>query len=211
VIDRAAEVCQLFGRKVSIASGAELAAHWGVASPSGRLRLAAWLDRLVRREVLLRWRVIARPLPPPAAPLVTFRPGGPIADANAVAWALEKRWRVEPQVVVAYAGGPRCRQLFGAHVACGLGNLDAVSHDLALAALYFRFARFSPQRANDWVADWERKSALRAGEKLPDVLLHAADGAPYLAVEMGGVYSATRVNGLRAFCTDSLQIPLEVW
>jgi hypothetical protein len=197
---------------VSTASGDQLAAHWGVASPSGRLRLAAWLDRLVRRDVLRRWRVIAWPLPPPpAVPLVTFRPGGPIADANAVAWALEKRWRVEPQVMVVYTGGPLCRQLFGAHVACELGNLDAVSHDLALAALYFRFARFSPQRANDWVADWERKNALRAGEKPPDVLLHAADGAPYLAVEMGGVYSAKRINDLRAFCTDNLQLPLEVW
>jgi hypothetical protein len=211
VNDRAVSLGELLSCKAAPVSEEQLAEHWGISSPTGRRHLAAWLSGLVRNGLLRRYRVLAKPAPPLDAPLLIARPGDPIGDMAALAWRLEKRWSVEPRVTTVYVRGPRCRQLFGGAAGPDISNLASVSHDLALTALYLRFCRRCPARARDWVPDWERKGALEYGEKLPDVLLHGADGKPYLAIEMAGIYRPSRLIGLLLFSAETLQLPLEVF
>ncbi|MFZ1005208.1 MAG: hypothetical protein WAN65_00120 [Candidatus Sulfotelmatobacter sp.] len=209
--ERAMTLCELLSCKLALVSDGQLAEHWDISSATGRRHLTTWLNGLVRDDLIRRLRVLAKPTPKLDAPLLQVPRESPLGDMAALSWKLEKRWRIEPEVTTIYVRGPKCNQLFGGKAQPDISNLAAVSHDLALSALYFHFARAQPERARDWLPDWERKGDLRYGEKLPDVLLYDDDGSPYQAIEMGGSYPPGRLLALQVYCTESLQLPLEIW
>jgi hypothetical protein len=43
------------------------------------------------------------------------------------------------------------------------------------------------------------------------VLLYDANGTPYQAIEMFGIYDPSRLTALQVFCSESLCLPLEGW
>jgi hypothetical protein len=209
--ERAITLGELLSCKLPMVSDGQLAEHWEISSATGRRHLSAWLNGLVHQDLIRRLHVLAKRTPILDAPLLQVQPKSPLGDMAALSWKLEKRWRIEPVVTTIYVRGPKCNHLFGGKAQADISNLAAVSHDLALSALYFHFARTRPERARDWLPDWERKEGLRYGEKLPDVLLYDDDGSPYQAIEMGGTYPPERLCAIQVFCSESLQLPLEIW
>lgn len=186
---------------------ARLAAGAGPPAPDTLRELGG----LVARDLLRRERAIARVLPPLPAPLAAWWPGQPPPDTAAVAWRSERRWHLVPRVVTLFRAGPLARRLFGHATAGGPGNLSALSHDLACAELLLTFSRLAPERARDWVGEAVRKPAAGRGEKLPDVVLHAPDGTPYLVCEVVGVYPKARLDAFHAFVAGELDLPYELW
>jgi hypothetical protein len=212
VIDRCAELGEILTQKLTCLTAAHLAARWDIDSASGRWHLDRWLAARAAEGLLVRHCVLARLTPPLDAPLWASETGGEPADpGHAVAWRLARRWATTPLRVIVYTAGRRLARIYGGQMRGGLGNPDAISHDLALAALYVRFAATRPEAARDWVPDFRRAAAAGYGEKQPDVLLFDADGTPYRAVELAGIYSAGRLAALAAHCRVGLGLPLEVW
>ena len=141
--ERAMTLCELLSCKLALVSDGQLAEHWDISSATGRRHLTTWLNGLVRDDLIRRLRVLAKPTPKLDAPLLQVPRESPLGDMAALSWKLEKRWRIEPEVTTIYVRGPKCNQLFGGKAQPDISNLAAVSHDLALSALYFHFARAS--------------------------------------------------------------------
>jgi hypothetical protein len=169
------------------------------------------LGGLVTRDFLRRERVIARVLTGLHAPLAVWQPGQDRPEMAAVAWQAQKRWHMSPRVVTIFRAGPRARRLFGHATAGGPGNLSALSHDLACGELLLAFSRLAPERLRDWVGEGLRKPEQGRGEKLPDVILYAADHSPYLVCEVTGVYPKARLDAFHDYVANVLGLPYELW
>jgi hypothetical protein len=169
------------------------------------------LADLVARDFLRRDRVLARVLPEMAEPVVRWQHGEPVPEMGPLAWRLEKRWDLKPEVVTVFRAGPAARRVFGGASAGGAINPAALSHDLACADLLATFAVAAPDRLRHWVSEDLRKNDLVHGEKLPDVILYADDLTPYLVCEIAGIYPKARLQAFHDFVANTLGLPYELW
>lgn len=197
-------------RDVRIVSEAQASGVMAIGGP-GPADVRRELAGLVIKDFLRRDRVIARVLPPLTEPIARWSPGEPPPDFGALAWRLEKRWDVPPQVLPVYRAGPGARRVYGSGTCSGGLNFAALSHDLACADMLIAFAARYPERLPHWVGEDVRKDGLARGEKLPDVILFDDNLKPYLVCEMAGSYPKVRLEAFHTYASVVLNLPYELW
>lgn len=167
------------------------------------------LRRLADAGLVRAVRALVRPVDPLTAPVAAWAPGDPPPDFAALAWRLERRWRValRPQPVLFATA--RSVRVFGGWASGRLGNVGQLSHDLHVAEVYLHFLTDRPERAARWVAGELLRGTAGRNQKVPDAVL--VDGpVTTLAIDFGGLYDARK---LAAFHRNMLarRLPYEVW
>jgi hypothetical protein len=170
--------------------------------------VARRLRRLAASGLVLRSRVLARPLLDLVEPVMRWAPGDPDPDFGRASYRLKSRWVEPPVATTLYVAGRRAAHLFGGSG----GRLDfplQVTHDLHVCLLYVDLRARDPLVA----ARWRGEETLRVGRKrgkVPDAVLVDHRGRPAKAIEFGGSYEPERLRVFHRVCSNKRQ-PYEVW
>lgn len=192
--------------RIRVASVAQVGHAW-FSSAGDPLRAAGRrLERLAAAGWVESFTMMVRPPPPFEGPLAVWNPGEAPPDFGKLATRLAARWNqplVPTPLVIATE---RCGIRYG-----GTGGRrprpSEATHDIALAAVYFRRSRGSAG------AVWHPEAELlRQGfgdrSRLPDAIVEE-DGLRTV-VELGGVYTARKLAAFHGFCRLK-GLPYELW
>ncbi len=202
------ELLAALARDVRVASVAQIARAWFADSPEPVRSAERRMRDLSAAGLIERFAMLVRPELELHAPLVRWRVEDPAPDFARLATRLAARWSAPlvrtPLVIASRAGGVQ----FG-----GAGGrrprLSEVSHDVSLAAVYFK--RFLKLRSSSavWYSE-ARLATLGFGDRkrLPDAMIE--DGAVRTVIELGGTYSAVKLVAFHAFC-EREKMNYELW
>ncbi|MFO0887923.1 MAG: hypothetical protein U0790_02130 [Isosphaeraceae bacterium] len=207
--ERDREILRDLTTKIRLLTFSQLAGNFWPQGESGRVNARRRLGELVSRELLEKVQVVSHPLLELAAPIVAWRPGMPAPDAGEISHRLISRWQAEPREMTVYLAGRKAIALFGASALGEIKNRYQVTHDLHVSEVYLYFRRTAPELARAWVGE-EILAPSRKDQKLPDAILHDAEGRPRLVVEFGGKYPARRVAAFHGDC-EIRGLPYELW
>jgi hypothetical protein len=197
--ERERQFIQALAAKIRVLTFQQICGAWWPDSDSGRTNARRRLGELTRHGLLIRTRVHARPLLPLTEPLCRWKPGEPEPNFGALAWQLHARWQEPLRTMTAYLGTKRAAGIFGGVADGRIKNPSQASHDIHLSGVYLHFLRAAPTLAAGWVGE-DVLAPSREGQKLPDAILHDAEGRPRLAIEFGGSYQAVRIAEFHADC-----------
>ncbi len=169
------------------------------------------LRTLVTSGVLVRRKLIVRCLPATTSPLQTWTPGQSAPNFFGLAHRVSKRWLSLPtRPTVVFMSASRFASAVGRRAKGKLTHPLQLSHDLCLSAVYLHFRRTQPQLARKWRGeDCATASCSRSGAK-PDAWIVNDSNIPELAIEVGGVYSAKRLEKFHRHCL-ARSLPYEIW
>jgi hypothetical protein len=207
--ERERQFIQALASKIRVLTFEQLSGMWWPDSDSGRTNARRRLAELTEHELLTRTRVHARPLLKLSLPLCRWKPGESDPDFNALAYQLHERWREPLQTMTAYLATKRAAGIFGGVAQGRIKNPSQASHDIHLSGVYLHFLRTAPALAAGWVGE-DVLAPSRVDQKLPDAILHDAEGRPRLAIEFGGSYQAVRIAEFHADCA-ARSLPYELW
>jgi hypothetical protein len=207
--DRDRAILRDLTTRVRVATRDQLTRTYWPAGEAAKTNARRRLDAFVERGLLGQVRVVSHPMLPLERPVVAWCPGVPGPDARAVSALLKSRWRDEPREMLAYLAGRKAITLFGAKALGEVKNAYQVTHDLHVSEVYFLLRRTEPQLADGWVGE-EILAPSRKNQKLPDAILHDAEGRPRLVVEFGGKYPTARVRAFHVDC-ETRGLPYELW
>lgn len=207
VTKRDHEVVQTLVQRVRLVSGRQAADHWwGGELANARRRL----KRLAAEGLIANTTVLARTLPELESPLANWRPGDPAPDFGGVAYRCQDRWRRRPpRPCTVWIACERAARLFGGVRRGELKQPTQATHDLGVAAVWFRLRQVSPE----WAAAWRGEDLLahtRQGQKLPDAFLVDAHERVVWVIEFGGGYDAARVQAFHEDC-ERRGLPYQLW
>jgi hypothetical protein len=144
-----------------------------------------------------------------------WAPGMPDPAFGPLAWALAKRWEsITPKRVVFYTAGEKSTKHFGRTIKNPLKSTVALSHNLALGAVFTHYATYLPLLARAWVSEDLIADARGHGEKVIDACIVDSTMTPALAIEMAGAsYAASNGERLREIHSDCAArgLPYEMW
>lgn len=191
---------------IRVASVAQLGRAWFGATTHPERNASRRIAELAAAGWLKHETVRARPTPELRAPLLAWGAGDPEPAFSSLATALAARWS-RPLVAtpIAYA-----TQRAVVHFGGGSTHpprRSEMSHDLAVARIYFRLVRADPHMR--WFSE-SQLLELGFGDRtrLPDAMVER-DGVR-TAIEIGGVYSARKLAGFHEFCR-SAGLRYELW
>jgi hypothetical protein len=207
--ERDREILRDLTTRIRVLTFGQLAGNFWPPGESGRVNARRRLVELVSRGLLERVQVVSHPLLELESPVVAWQPGMPPPDAGVISHRLVSRWQTEPREMTVYLAGRRAIALFGAKALGEIKNRYQVTHDLHVSEVYLYFRRTAPELARAWVGE-EILAPSRKDQKLPDAILHDAEGEPRLVVEFGGKYPARRVTAFHDDC-EARGLPYELW
>ena len=206
--DRDLSIVEALASRVRLLSRAQVARGWWDESARAEEHAAARLRRLARAGLVLAFRVNAHPPIELAGPVVSWTPGDPAPDCEAVSRRLRDRWTEPARPTPVYAASRRAANLYG----CSGGDLPPLEHrdhDLLLGAVFVRYRREDPEAASCWVGEAAQpKAGFRI--KDPDAFLIDAAGAVRRVVESGGKYEPDRVEAFHEHCAAE-GLSYELW
>jgi hypothetical protein len=181
-------------------------------------RWAAWhqrpqsLDKLLasveRQGLICRHRVLAR-IPRVSQPTAVGRPSACQPTPHSLAWEFELRLReTQPCAYTIFHASTRAAKCTGG-VGGPLRHPLQVEHDLLVSEVFLCRAQLDTSTSRAWVGEdvYRRDFASSVRGPLPDAVLVDTAGVPFRAIEVGGQYTARRID--RALTRSAL--PLEVW
>ena len=207
--DRERQFIQALAAKIRVLTFEQITGTWWPDSDSGRTNARRRLGELADHGLLARTRVHARPLLALSSPLCRWKPGDREPDFQSLAYRLHERWREPLKTMTAYLATRRAAGIFGGVAEGRMKNPSQASHDIHLSGVYLHFLRTAPALAAGWVGE-DVLAPSRAGQKLPDAILHDGEGRPRLAIEFGGSYQAVRIAEFHADCA-ARTLPYELW
>ena len=144
-------------------------------------------------------------------PVVTWRPGQPSLNFDAISWRLQSRWNVAPRPIRVSWATAQAAEFFGG-VGGRLSQPLQLEHDLGTSAAYFSRLRSHPDDADAWVGEdvYRREHRPSRRSKVPDAVLLDSSGHVQLAIEFGGAYAAQRVRSFHRYCARQ-NLPYEIW
>ncbi len=167
----------------------------------------------LKKAGLLQSRRVSVAYPAPAEPLVPCALCQEPLDFHALAYQLEKRWRlVVPRRVNIWWATEKAVSLLGG-TACFPKYTTQLEHDLAVTEILVRLHETDPDAASQWVGEDILRREFRSLEpclaKIPDGAL-IRDGRPVRFFELGGQYSPERLRRFQEHCRRH-RIPFELW
>ena len=178
------------------------------------MAIESGLDTFIRQlesaNLVVRRRVLARPVLRLVRPVVAWRPGEPLPEFGRVAYRLQQRWSAPlkaTEIVIATKVTAKRRG------GCFLGRwprASEISHDVNLAGVYLWFRKNRPADAVAWLPEAQQLReglGTRVGSRLPDALIHS-NGAIRCVIEFGGSY---RKHKLVSFHAQNECVPYEIW
>lgn len=200
------EILGVLTSKIRVVSISQVGRLWfsGTANPArnaarriAELAAAGWLRQLTVR---------VRPTPDLSRPIVVWGAGDPAPSFGSLATILANRWN-NPLVATLITHASRA-----AVVRLGGGSMhpprrSEVSHDLAVAEVYFHYLRAAPKSL--WLSE-SRLLELGFGDRarLPDAMVET--NGVRTAIEVGGVYTARKLAAFHEFCRSS-GLRYELW
>lgn len=173
------------------------------------------VERLSAARVLVRRSLVARSAPALDAPMVRWNPGSDAPDFASISALLIKRWGRQQTVVANVVSlGSAARKLTGRSGDVRIKHPHQVGHDLALSEVFLRYLDRAPELAGRWVGE-DRLDLLtptkrKGRQAIPDAVLQNAEGAPELAIELGGLYSPQRIEALHQSFSKQ-ELSYEIW
>lgn len=164
-----------------------------------QLEHAGYLDRIL---------LMAHPESALSDPILIWKSGEPLPNLGSVAWQLQSRWP-EPLISTDCVIATRMAGVFfGGHGGRKPRRAET-THDLHLSAVFLQMRTDSPERAQSWISEDERKKETGHGEKLPDAIV--TDGSRRTAIELGGKsYDREKLEAFHDFCVAS-DLDYEIW
>jgi hypothetical protein len=193
-------------RRFTFTQQVRLCALYGVRSEEVVRRT---LRELISAELLEFADVLAKPMLPLLSWHFCWHPGDPEPDFSALAWDLEKRWKLALEPVRIYFASQKCRQIFGGVTKGKPKTQSQLSHDLHVSGVWLRLAETSPALAKAWVHEDELESEYEDGESRPDAVLYEK-GRPTCAIEFGGGYPADKLESQHLGCAER-NLPYQLW
>jgi hypothetical protein len=206
---RVQELLLVLSTKIRLVSP-ELAARafWGDGDER-ILRCRRSLAELVKAGFLKERVVRAHPIYPPDAPLLKWGPGEEEPAFGGLSYKLHVRWGEALRPVKVYMASEKLSRQFGSPRS-GLKLTWQATHDLYCAALFLKWLKTDPERANAWMSEDVLAPRMRH-RKLPDAELHFPDGRPTVVIEIGGSsYSPDRLRAIHEDCVRR-QLAYELW
>lgn len=115
--------------------------------------------------------------PPLESPLAVWQPGDWVPGFGSIAWQLASRWQKTPELLNVYFATQRAANIWGGKRKGSIPQRFQVSHDLAVAEMFFAILRRDPALLQLWI-DEERLAPFRRGVKLPNGVLGKEPEAP---------------------------------
>lgn len=181
---------------------------WKAGGETGRTNVRRRLRALGRFGLLDRRTVLAEPLLPLRAPVVSWSPGKAAPSFHAVSWQLQRRWTQSASETVVYIATDLAADTVGG-AAARLPTLGQETHDLHVSEVYLRLRESDRALADYWIGE-EIVRPTRIDEKLPDALIVDPSGVPVRVVEFGGRYDHKRVAAFHFDC-QARGIPYDLW
>ena len=205
--ERDGEILQTLAEKARLLGQSQIADHWYRGERTNARRR---MQRLAVSELAQRVLVMARPLPPLAAPLASWRPGEAPPQYGHVAYLCQERFRLRPvRQCSAWIATDRTAHLFGGVRRGELKHPLQATHDLGLAAIWLRLREVAPE----WAAAWRSEDLFahtRVGEKLPDAFIVDANDHVACVIEFGGTYDSQRIEEFHRDCAMR-SLPYQLW
>jgi len=205
--DRDKLLLKVLARKIRVVVADQVATWWAVTPATARRRLNH-LAEIGCLEAIRGDRAL--PFIELAQPVVTWSPGRPDPNPDAVAWRLQHRWPDMPPVpVTVYRASQHSNNRYGGPRKPKPIREGQLTHDLHVTSLYVRFSRCDAERAQAWLGeDCIPKAGYR--KKDPDAVLIFDNGRPELIIEFGGKYDARRVADFHRDCRER-ERAYELW
>lgn len=201
------EIVQTLTLKIPVASLRQLADAFFHSDPANAARR---LNELTKRGLLANFRLNSRLLPSSVKPIFTWQPGDFDPNFSHLATLVSRRWLKQPTTIRSvYLAGPKSSHVSGAKSKHRPQHILQLSHDLKLAESYFYFRSSRPNDAQRWFGESAITIRPKAGQ-IPDAVICNAAGQPRMAIEVGGVYSAKRIEKLHRHC-KSRSLTYEIW
>ena len=166
-------------------------------------------DRMAKLEaaglIALAERM-TRPTIELSEPLLVWRPHRPTPDLTAVVRTLASRWADEIVRTLCVTVAPEgSRGIAGLAAATPPADAE-VTHDLHVAAVYFRMLDELPARASTWTLETHLPKG--QGVKVPDAMVR--DGLDRTAIEFGGLYDRPKLESFHRYCHEQ-GMGYELW
>lgn len=202
------EVLFALTHRIRVTTKAQLRRTWWSETRSASDKAANTMGSLERAGLVISVQLRVRPELPLEQPIWFWTPGNPTPPFGAVSYRLRTRWTQALTVVTVYSASAKAARLYAGHGG-PLAHPLQVTHDLHMAAIYFRLLRLNPTEAEGWVSE-DMLAASRRGQKLPDAEIHDANGRPLKVIEFGGSYPPERVQMVHEDC-ERRHLPYELW
>lgn len=168
------------------------------------------LQQLCRHQLLLCMRPVLRILPKTTSPLCCWQPGEPAPAFQRISRLLIKRWsRTSPVPTTVILNGPRATRLLGVTAHGRLPHVLQASHDLALTEVYLWYRENRLAEADGWQSEEMLARHWGKGSK-PDAFVSLNTGEITKAIELGGLYSFSRLQAIHRACHERNH-PYEIW
>lgn len=206
---REREIVSALAAKIRMLAFETILHGWWPESSSAKTNARRRLTELVEAGLLIRERVLSKPLLPLGEPVFRWKPGDDAPAFGELSWTLQKRWTEPAREVTAYLATRRAASIFGGRADGRIKNPSQVTHDIHLGALYLKLLREAPTLAAGWIGE-DILAPTREHQKLPDAILHDGEGRPRLVIEFGGSYPRERVQGFHEDCS-ARGLPYELY
>lgn len=144
----------------------------------------------------------------PAGPLAVWEPHCSVPPFPSLAYAARKRWDSRPlRVEVARATKLACAQLGSQRPPAD--SRSELSHNIALAQIYFQYRQSHRTATESWVPEWELYDCGFGRDSILPDAAYPVDGKMRF-VELLGSYSARKLKHFHDFC-ESCQTGYEFW
>jgi hypothetical protein len=206
---REREIVTTLAVKIQMLAFETILREWWPSSESAKTNARRRLSGLVEARLLTRERVLARPLLRRTEPAFRWKPGEAAPDFGKLSYQLQSRWTEPPREITVYLATRRAASIFGGRADGRVKNPSQVTHDIHLGALYLKLLREAPTLAAGWVGG-QILAPTRVHQKLPDAILHDAEGRPRLVLEFAGSYPKDRLQAFHEDC-DRRGLPYELF
>ena len=204
------EILRALTLKIRLFSLPQLATHWWSPTRSGRDNARKRMSALLDLGLVCRLRPLARPFPPPEAPLLCWSPAQPEPEFATLAWSLHVRWEASAKATTCYIASRRAAWLFGGRGRGELKHDYQATHDLGVAAVYLHIKKDRPEHEPKWIGEDLLRPHYRK-KKIPDAVLASSPSAkPELIIEFGGAYDQRRLDAFHRDCVQR-NLPYEIW
>lgn len=173
------------------------------------------VKRLTQAGLLSVQPLVTRQVPYFGEPLLSWSIGQPQPAFESLSHTLLQRWKCLPSAPTSVITlGANASSLLGIRRGAGIKRALHVGHDLALSEVYLRYLSTRPELAAQWYKEERVLHLLKPSKKargaIPDAVILNGRGIPALAIEMGGLYSPSRLEALhRSFAKK--EIRYELW
>lgn len=166
------------------------------------------LNKLAATGWLERHRINARLLSTADTPLIAWRPGEDVPDAQQAAARIRERRHIAAAPIDVCVPSARTANLFGSS-ARSLPRFEHRDHDLRLAAVYCHYRKSRPELARGWIGHHARLPDQHFSRNPDAVLVDAQDRITRI-IESAGEWNAGQIKAFHEFCFDN-DLSYEIW